>query len=168
MKTVEEGRQRALSQTAGLEFQGFQQLRDQFGQGQSQIGQQLAGRGLFGSTVAGAQQAGLRGQYGRQVGQFASQLGGLRSQIEMNATGGRAQALSGLANLSSSTAGARAGIQSNIQFQAPQGIAESYGVLGSAIGGAADGWLDWSKNRKKPGYSNAVGSDGLTDFIRRP
>lgn len=153
LQAAELGRQRALSQTAQAEFQGYRALQDQLRGGESRLGQNLASRGLFGTSVAGAGRRSLFADYGRAVGQLGSQLGGMRSQIEMNAAGSQAAGLSNLGQLSMGAAQARAGIQSNVQYQGPQELAENYGMMGAALGSAIDGWGAWSKKRQ----SNTTG-----------
>jgi hypothetical protein len=148
LSVVEQGRQAALSQTAQQEFQGYRALQDALGQGTSRVMQQSVGRGLFGSSSSGALQRGLIGDYARGVGQLGAQIGGVRAQIEQGFAGQGAAGLGNMANLSSGMAQSRAGIQGGIQFQGPQGLAESYGTLGTALGGAFDAWGEWSKKRK--------------------
>jgi hypothetical protein len=138
--------------------------------------QQSVGRGLFGSSSSGALQRGLIGDYARGVGQLGAQIGGVRAQIEQGFAGQTAAGLGNLANLTSGMAQSRAGIQGGIQFQGPQGLAESYGTLGTALGGAfdnglgsaiggafsglfgaaGDAWEQWAKRRSsaKPSIAN--------------
>ena len=77
-----------------------------------------------------------------------------------------ANAYSGLAGFEQARGQSRAnylGQKSNlvmgVQHTAQQGIAESYGSLGSALGGFGGGLFDsWMAGRKKPGGSAVDGS----------
>lgn len=162
LEVVSQGERAALGQTAQAEFQGYRALQDAFKQTQSRVGQYSVGRGLYGSSAMGAMSRGAFGDYGRAVGQLGSQIGGIRAQIQQNAAGARAAGYGNLGNLASNMAQARAQIQSNIQFQGPQGLAQSYGTLGAALGGAIDQWGAWSKKRKG---SDPGGPAGLASVL---
>jgi hypothetical protein len=155
---ADQGERAALGHTAQAEFQGYRALQDQLGGGQSRLAQSLAGRGLYGSSVGRAGQRGLYADYGRAVGHLGGQLGQVRAGIAQNASGARANAYGNMASNAGNFAQARAGIQSNIQYQGPQGLAESYGMLGAAagdlLGGAADAWGSWASRRRRPGTSS--------------
>jgi hypothetical protein len=165
LAAVETGRQRALGQTAQAEFQGYRALQDQLSGGQSRLAQSLAGRGLYGSSVARAGQRSMYADYGRAVGQLGAQLGGVRAGIEQQGAAGAASAYSNMAQNAGNMAQARAGIVSNIQYQGQQGLAESYGALGAAageiLGGAAGAWSSWASRRPKKQSPRSSGGEGL-------
>lgn len=147
LEAVDVGRQRALGQTAQAEFQGYRALQDQLAGGQSRLAQSLASRGMYGTSAAGAGMRSMYADYGRAVGALGAQLGGVRAGIEQNAASGMAGAYTNMAQSAGQFAQSRAGIQANIQYQAPQGLAQNYAMLGSALGGALDGWGAWASKR---------------------
>jgi hypothetical protein len=154
LEAADMGERQALGQTAQAEFQGYRALQDQLGGGQSRLAQSLAGRGLYGTSAARAGQRSLYADYGRAVGGLGAQLGQVRAGIAQNAAAQRMNTYGNMASNAGNFAQARAGIQSNIQYQGQQGLAENYGMLGAAagnlLGGAADGWSSWAKRRKAP------------------
>lgn len=165
MSIVEQANQRAMGQTAQMEFQGYRGLQDALGRGQSRLAQSMTNRGLYGTSASGAGVRSLYSDYARAVGSLSSQVGGLRAQLETN----RGQQLASLYGSQAQNAAgfsqARAGLIGNQQFQGPQGLAESYGTLGASVGGILDSagsaWSKWAQRRSQVKQANtALGGIG--------
>lgn len=150
---IDNSEQRALAMTSPMAAQGYRAVSDMYRQGQGQLNQNLASRGLYNSTAAMNFQRGLGAQYARDAGQIDAMLAGMRGGIIQNAGSARMGVNQALANMELGLGQRRAQMLGNIQFGATGGAAEGYGALGGGIGeglgGAFDAWRSWSSTRQK-------------------
>ena len=151
---IESAKQESLGYLGQAEYEGYRQVRDAYRQNAGRMDQSLARRGLYNSTTALAAQRGLTSQLARDTGQVGAAIGGMRSQVTMNAGRGIAAGNQSIADLIYRSRAGLAGIQGSVQYQAPQGLAASYGALGGQLGGAFDSWNSW---RSKQGRTSAGG-----------